>query len=143
MLLQDQVKQGVVEVVTDPTSTKGCAVHYLPHHAVMRLDKATTKMRIVYDTLAKTTGPCPNDCLYTGPKFDQRIMEILLRFWTSRIALTADIERAFLQVCVNEQDQDILQFLWFDDVAKPQPEVLTLKFTCRFRSDIKPLSIQR
>lgn len=56
-------------------------------------------------------------------------MDILLRFQTSRIALTADIERAFLQICVDEQDQDVLRFLWFDDVTKPQPEVQTLKFT--------------
>lgn len=56
-------------------------------------------------------------------------MDILLRFHTSRIAVTADIERAFLQICVDERDQDVLRFLWFDDMAKPQPEVLTLKFT--------------
>ena len=128
-IIQDQVKQGVVEVITDPTPTDGRAVHYLPHQAVVRQDKATTKIQIVYDASAKTTGPSLNDCLYTGPKFDQRIMDILLRFRTSRIALTADIERAFLQICVDEGDQDVLRFVWFDDVAKPQPEVQTLKFT--------------
>lgn len=128
-IIEDQVKQGVVEVVTDPTPTDGRAVHYLSHHAVVRQDKTTTKIRIVYDASAKTTGPSLNDCLYTGPKFDQRIMDILLRFRTSRIALTADIERAFLQICVEEQDQDVLRFLWFDDITKQQPEVRTLKFT--------------
>lgn len=56
-------------------------------------------------------------------------MDILLRFRTSRIALTADIERAFLQICVDERDQDVLRFLWFDDVENTQPEVQTLKFT--------------
>ena len=56
-------------------------------------------------------------------------MDILLRFRASRIALTADIERAFLQIGVDEQDQDVLWFLWFDDVNKPQPEVQILKFT--------------
>ena len=128
-IIQDQVKQGIVEVITDPTPTDGRVVHYLPHHAVVRQDKATTKMRIVYDASARTTGPSLNDCLYTGPKFDQRILDILLRFRTSKIALTADIERAFLQICVDERDQDVLRFLWFDDIAKPQPEVQILKFT--------------
>lgn len=28
--------------------------HYLPHHAALRHDKDTMKLRIVYDTLAKT-----------------------------------------------------------------------------------------
>ena len=103
-IIQDQVKQGVVEVVTDPTTTDGHVlhVHYLPHHSVVCQNKATTKIRIVYDASAKTTGPFLNDCLYTGPKFDQRIMDMLLRFWISRIALTVDIERVFLQICVDE-----------------------------------------
>ena len=39
------------------------------------------------------------------------------------------IERAVLQICVDEQDQDVLRFLLFDDIAKPQPEVQILKFT--------------
>ena len=95
---------------------------------MVRQDKATTNVKIVYDASAKTIGPSLNDCLYTGPKFDQRIMDILLRFQTSRIVMTADIERAFLQICVDKQDQDVLRFLWFDDVAKPQPKVQILKF---------------
>lgn len=128
-IIQDQIKQGIVEVVTDPTPVDGRAIHYLPHHAVVRQDKATTKIRVVYDASAKSKGPSLNDCLFTGPKFDQRIIDILLRFRTSRVALTADIERAFLQICIDEQDQDVLRFLWFDDVSKPQPEVQTLKFT--------------
>ena len=91
-IIQDQVKQGVVEVITDPTPTDDRAVHYFPHHTVVRQDKANTMIGIAYDASAKTTGPSLNDCLYTGPKFDQRIMDILLRFQTLRIALTADIE---------------------------------------------------
>ena len=116
-------------LLKDPEPPDGHAVHYLPHHAVVRQDKAMTKLRIVYDASAKTTGPSLNDCLYTGPKFDQRIMDILLRFRTSKIALTADIERAFLQVCVEERDQDVLRFLWFNDVTKTQPQIQVLKFT--------------
>ena len=118
-------------------------MHYLPHHAVLRQDKATTKTRIVYDASAKTTGPSLNDCLYAGPKFDERIMDILLRFQASRIALTADIERAFLQIGVDEQDQDVLRFLWFDDLTKPRPEVQTLKFTrVVFWSIVKSLPLE-
>ena len=127
-IIQDQIKQGVVEVVTQPPPPDR-TVHYLPHHAVVRQDKATTKVRIVYDASAKSNGPSLNDCLYTGPKFDQKIMDILLRVRTSRIALTADIERAFLQIGIDERDQDSLRFLWYDDVTKPEPKIRTLKFT--------------
>ena len=43
--------------------------------------------------------------LERGPKFDQCIMEILLRFRIHRVAITADIEKAFLMVSIAKQDQ--------------------------------------
>ena len=104
-------------------------VHYLPHHAVIRQDKETTKLRIVYDSSAKSEGPSLNDCLYTGPKFDQRIMDILLRFRTHRVALTADIEKAFLMVSMSEKDRDVLRFLWVNDITQDHPEITVLRFS--------------
>ena len=86
--------------------------HYIPHHAVIRQDKQTTKLRVVYDASAKVGGPSLNECLYTGPKFGQNIMDIVLRFRVHNVALTADIEKAFLMVSVSEEDRDILRFLW-------------------------------
>ena len=104
-------------------------VHYLPHHAVLREDKATTKLRIVYDTSSKTCGPSLNDCLYTGPKFGQRIMDILLRFRTHRVAVAADIEKYFLMISVREEDRDVLRFLWVKDLKSDVPDVTVLRFT--------------
>ena len=92
-IIQNQVQQRIVQPVEDSEATETENVHYLPHHAVVRQDKETTKLRIVYDASAKSTGPSLNDCLHTGPKFDQRILDILLRFRTHRVALTADIEK--------------------------------------------------
>ena len=54
--------------------------NYLPHHAVIQQDKQTTKLRVVYNASAKEDGALLNDCLYAGPKFDQNIMDIILRF---------------------------------------------------------------
>ena len=75
-IIPDHVKQGVWSGHS-PTHTDGHAVHYLPHHVVVRQDKETTKIRIVYDTSAKITGPSLNNCLYTGPIFLTRGL------WTS------------------------------------------------------------
>ena len=55
-------------------------------------------------------------------------MDILLRFRTHRVALTADIEKAFLMVTMSERDRDVLQFLWFDDLTKEPPGVCVLRF---------------
>ena len=102
-IIRNQVQQGIIQPVEDSESTEADGVHYLPHHAVVRQDNETTKLRIVYDASAKSTGPSLNDCLHTGPKFDQRILDILLRFRTHKVALTADIEKAFLMVSERER----------------------------------------
>ena len=74
-------------------------------------------MRVVYDASARSSGPSLNDCLYTGPKFNQKILDILLRFRTHRVTLTADIEKAFLMISMAEIDRDVLRFLWVENVV--------------------------
>ena len=86
-------------------------------------------MRVVYDASAKSCGPSLNNCLYTGPKFDQKILDILLRFHSRKVALTADIEKAFLMISVAEADRDVLRFLWVSDIHQEDPEVIVLRFT--------------
>lgn len=128
-IIRDQIKQGIVELVPD-TTTASNLYHYLPHHAVVRSDKTTTKLRIVYDASARVADePSLNDCLHKGPKFNQLILDILLRFRVFKYALTADLEKAFLQVSITEGDRDVLRFLWVDDISKDCPEVRTLRFT--------------
>ena len=123
------MEQGIVQRVQHPESGKVGQVHYLPHHAVVRQNKETTKVRVVYDASARSGGPSLNDCLFTGPKFDQKILDLLLRFRTYPVALTADIEKAFLMVSVTQRDRDALRFLWVDDTSQPDPEIQVLRFT--------------
>ena len=127
-IIQSQLQQGIVEEVSQPSDGESGQVHYLPHHAVVRKDKETTKVRIVYDASAKSTGCSLNECLHKGPKFDQKILDILLRFRTYRIAMTADIEKAFLMVSVAEEDRDVLRFLWVVDVNSNSPQIRVLRF---------------
>uniref|UniRef100_A0A1X7VFK9 Reverse transcriptase domain-containing protein n=1 Tax=Amphimedon queenslandica TaxID=400682 RepID=A0A1X7VFK9_AMPQE len=53
----------------------------------------------------KTTGLSLNECLHVGLKFNQHIMDILLRFRLNKCAFIADIEEAFLMIAVAEQDK--------------------------------------
>ena len=127
--IQDQINKGTIEVVPNSENSLG-KVHYLPHHAVIRRDKETTKLRVIYDaSSSRSGGPSLNDCLYTGPKFDQNVFDILLRFRSYRVASTTDIEKAFLMISINPRDRDALRFLWVDDVQHGEPNVITLRFT--------------
>ena len=49
-MMKEQLKTGVLEPVPEKDSeNKGGTVHVLPHHPVVREDKSTTKVRVVYD----------------------------------------------------------------------------------------------
>ena len=104
-------------------------VHYLPHHPVIRYDMQTTKVRVVYDASSKVgSHPSLNDCLHTGPPMLEHIPDILIRFRVNKVAITADIEKAFLMVGIGKEDRDALRFLWLQDVHGEQPEVVALIF---------------
>ena len=132
-IIADQISQGIVEKVsTEESEVKESeGVHYLPHHAVIRRDRETTKLRIVYDGSAKPPerNHSLNDCLETGPNYTPQLFDTLVKFRWHKIGMTADIEKAFLMVGINEADKDMLRFLWFKDPGKLNSEFVHLRFT--------------
>ena len=56
------------------------------------------------------------------------LFDTLIRFRTHPIAITADIEKAFLQIEINEADRDTLRFLWYDDIDKPDPSIVQFRY---------------
>lgn len=69
-----------------------------------------------------------NDCLHTGPIFNQRILEILVRFQSYHVAVVADIEKAFLMISVTPRDRNMLRFLWMSDPFQDNPQVIAIRF---------------
>ena len=126
--IKEQLEKGIIEALPDEGST-AISFHYLPHHAVVRQDRSTTKLRIVYNASAKSGGPSLNECLYKGPKFNQYILDLLLRFRAYRVAITVDVEKAFLMISVKEEDRDFLRFVWVKDVGENDPTLQTYRFT--------------
>ncbi|XP_046861891.1 uncharacterized protein LOC124455244 [Xenia sp. Carnegie-2017] len=108
---QAQEELGIIERVgKDSVINSHAKIHYMPHQAVVRKDAKTTKVRVVYDASAKVlkSSVSLNDCLHIGPSLNPLLFDILLRFREQRIALIADIEKAFLNIEVHERDRDSL-----------------------------------
>ena len=127
-VIKDQLKKGIIEQVDSTWGSEVGKVHYLPHHAVMRRDKQTMRLRIVYNALAKSGGVSLNCCLYTGPSMSKNIFDILLRFQSFKTALIGDIEKAFLMVVIAEEDRDAVRYLWVDDITSKNPKIVVLRF---------------
>ena len=125
-VITNQLQLGIIERI-ESTGEIG-RVTYLPHRAVIREDKHTTKIRVVFDASAKNKGPSLNDCLYKGPCLNPLLFDMLIRFRIHNIAITADIQQAFLQISVHPEERDYLRFLWFDDVFKDKPNVIKYRF---------------
>jgi len=78
----------------------------------------------VYDASSKTrkTLNSLNDCLYRGPLLLPDLCGILLRFRLMPIAVISDIEKAFLQLKLQENDRDVTRFLWLKDLSNLKVE---------------------
>ena len=130
-VIKEQLDSGVVEEIDkhEEEVVPG-TVHYFPHKEVLKEDRATTKLRVVYDSSTKSySEPSLNDCLLSGPALTPLLFDILLRFRPPKIALIGDLEKAFLNVEVKPEDRNLLRFLWIDDVNSLNPEIIKLRFT--------------
>ena len=68
-MIADQLEKGIVEVVKESGKEGSGKNHYVHHHAVVRRDKETTRLRIVYNASEQSNGPSLNDSLYAGPSY--------------------------------------------------------------------------
>ena len=84
-IIEQYVKKGYLEYVDVINDSNDC--WYLPHFPVVRTDKSTTKVRIVFDGAARYDGKSLNDVIQPGPKLKQYLVDVLLRFRRYPVAL--------------------------------------------------------
>lgn len=80
---------------------------------MVREDGLSTKVRPVFHASCKAAnGISLNDGMESGPTLIPDLFQILLRYRKWKFGLTADIQKAFLQIKLHDIDQDMHRFLW-------------------------------
>ncbi|GFY12139.1 PHD finger protein 12 [Trichonephila clavipes] len=96
----------VVESSEPPTH------YYIPHHGVLRPEKLTTKLRIVFNgSSPTTTGISLNDILLKG-EVKEDVFETISRFRRHKFAFTTDIQKIYRQILINPDQQDLQRIIW-------------------------------
>lgn len=87
-------------------------VHYISHYAVVRPEKKSTPVRIVFNSSAVFKGHCLNDYWLKGPDLLNNMFGVILRFRENAVAVSADISKMYHRVLIPEADQHVHRYLW-------------------------------
>ncbi|XP_014361661.2 uncharacterized protein LOC106713372 [Papilio machaon] len=129
-VMEDYLQQNHMRKITDERELRDNHVVYLPHHAVIRDDKQTTRVRVVFDASSKGVNNVSlNDNLLVGPKLQSDLRHILIRWRCHRICIVADLVKMYRQVVVNEQDTDFQRILWRSNPHEPIQHYKLLRLT--------------
>ncbi|GFQ98624.1 DUF1758 domain-containing protein [Trichonephila clavata] len=78
-------------------------------------------MRIVFDASSHEDGKLALNEYIPGANLNSNIFHLIIYFRLNTIAITADIERAFLQISLRDEYRDAVRFL-FPDLESNQTD---------------------
>lgn len=117
--IEEYLALGHMKQVFDYQSPPSPCYH-MPHHAVIREDSSTTKLRVVFDASCKTAeGPSLNDALLVGPTVQQDIRSIIMRSRIRRVMIIADAKQMYRQILVDERDTPLQRIVWRQSPEHP------------------------
>ena len=119
--ISQYMEKGYIRKVS-PDEKQPSRKWFLPHFAIVKPQKATTKVRIVFDGSAKCDGVSLNDAIHQGPKLQRELFDVLLRFRRSPVAIACDISEMYLRIEIAPEDRPFHRFLWRDLNQCKEPE---------------------
>ncbi|GFX04669.1 uncharacterized protein TNCV_1912141 [Trichonephila clavipes] len=104
------------EVVTEHDNSE--VAYYMPHHGVLRPEKSTTKLRVVFNATNPTSnGLSLNSIQYNGGLVQNDLFTIMIKFREHPYAFTADVKMMYRMILIHESQQPLLRIL-----GKESPE---------------------
>ena len=124
--IKDQLSAGIIEPVYDVDKFKAENPDYsfLAHMGIFKLERETTKCRIVFLSnlkeieSRKKLSLSHNQGMYPGPTLNQKLSSAFLHLRFDAKLLTYDLKKAFNMLSLSENDQAKLLFLWYRNVSK-------------------------
>ncbi|RYE27129.1 MAG: hypothetical protein EOP45_02210 [Sphingobacteriaceae bacterium] len=92
---------------------------FMPHHHVLK-DSTTTKLRVVFNASQRSrNGRSLNEQMAIGALQQNDILNILLRFRTFEFAFTADVEKMYRQILIDDDQTNLQCIVWRDSTNEP------------------------
>ena len=110
--------------------SKGGAVNYASHHAVLKDSKSTACRSVCNSSLAHA-GTSLNALLPKGPKAISNLLHVLMRFRSTPYTIVADLSKAYNTIRTSEQDMHLRRLLWYrvSDLKDENPKLRTFGMT--------------
>ncbi|XP_062556901.1 uncharacterized protein LOC134221731 [Armigeres subalbatus] len=117
--MDEYLELGHMESVRGPQHHRYPHYH-LPHHAVLKEDSTTTKVRVVFDASCRTaTRPSLNDALMVGPIVQDDLRSIMMRSRMHPVLLNADIKQMYRQILTDERSSSLQHIVWRSSPEEP------------------------
>jgi hypothetical protein len=127
-VVNDYIEEGHLEVV--PEKEREDKSVYLPHHAIIREDKETTRTRVVFDASCKGSNNISlNDELMIGPQLQDDLRNLLMRWRMKRVCFVADVQKMYRQILVTKEDANYQRILWRQNECEELKEYRMLRVT--------------
>ena len=81
--------------------------------------------------------PSLNDCLHPGSPLQNLLLNVLIRARFYPVLLAGDLQKAFLQVRIKEEERDALRFHW---KSRYQSVIESYRFPEKFGRGVRPAS---
>ncbi|XP_075155773.1 uncharacterized protein LOC142229117 [Haematobia irritans] len=127
--LKEQYDKSLIEYVTlnhmslvdSPGPIQMC--YYLPHHAVIKPKRTTTKVRVVFNASAPSSnGISLNYVIYTGPVLQNDLTVLILKWRFYKFVLNGDIQKMYRQILVNASHTPFQRILFRENPNNPVQE---------------------
>lgn len=100
---------------------------YLPHHPVVRNDKDTTKVRVVFDASAKgSNGHSLNEAMLVGPVLQTDLRSLITKWRMNKFCVVGDLIKMYRMVNMTELHTNLQRIVWRDD---PTEEIKSYNLT--------------